>query len=341
MLDMGNCRQFLKASSMMAQSLSFPLIAIVCLLNSQKVHAQDAIYPTRPIKLVVPFGPGGPTDVVARVVTQVLQGALGQSLAVENKPGAGGALGTRFVAQAPADGYTLLLGTVATLSAVPAVQKNPGFDPVKSFAAVAKLTESTTMLAVPFDAPFKSISELVAFSKANPTKLNYASAGVGNQTQLNAEVFKFKTGASIAHVPYKSGAEMVSALLANEAQVAFLDMSIVLPYIEDKKIRPLAVTSRMRHAMFPDLPTMVEAGVPDFSASFWTGVLAPAGTPKPIVDRLNAALNAGLGTSEVRELLNRIVAEPRSQTPAEFAAFIDAEAQKWRDAVKLAGIEPE
>ena len=332
---------FGSARGFVTKGLGSIFVMGVAVLGSPAGHAQEAAYPSRTIKLVVPFGPGGPTDVVARVVTQVLQSALGQSLVVENKPGAGGALGTRSVAQAPADGYTLLLGTVATLSAVPAVQKNPGFDPVKSFAPVAKLTESTTMLAVPYDAPFKTVAELAAYARANPAKLNFASAGVGNQTQLNAELFKFKTGVNITHIPYKSGAEMVTALLTNQAQLAFLDMSILLPQIEDKKVRPLAVTSRVRHPLFPDLPTMIEAGVPDFAASFWTGVLAPAGTPEPVVNKLNAALNAGLATSEVRELLSRITAEPRPQTPAEFGAYVEAEAIKWRDAVKLAGIEPE
>lgn len=304
-------------------------------------RAQDAAYPTRPIKLVVPFGPGGPTDVVARVVTQILQDALGQPLVVENKPGAGGALGTRSVAQAEPDGYTLLLGTVATLSAVPAVQKNPGFDPVKSFAPVAKLTESTTVLAAPYDAPFRTVPELVAYAKANPAKLNYASAGVGNQTQLNAELFKYRTGASIAHIPYKSGAEMVTSLLGNQAQIAFLDLSIVLPHMVDNKLRVLAVTSPARRPDLPDVPTMIEAGVPDFTASFWTGVLAPAGTPPAIVTKLNAALNAGLATADVRDTLKRIAVEPRPQTPAEFGDYVASEARKWRDAVQLAGIETE
>ena len=304
-------------------------------------HAQDAAYPSRTIKLVVPFGPGGPTDVIARVVSQILQNALGQTVVPENKPGAGGALGTRFVAQSDHDGYTLLLGTVATLSALPAVMKNPGFDPVRSFSAVAKLTESTTMLAIPAELPFRTVADLVAFAKANPRKLNFASAGVGNQTQLNAEVFKFKTGTDIVHIPYKSGAEMVAALLANEAQLAFLDMSILLPQIESGKIRPLAVTSRARHAAMPDVPTMIESGVPDFSASFWTGVLAPAESPAPIVDKLNAALNRGLDAPDIREMLSRIKAEPKPATPGEFGEFVAAEARKWLDAVKLAGIEPE
>ena len=224
---------------------------------------------------------------------------------------------------------------------MPAVQKNPGFDPVKSFAAVAKLTESTTILAIPSSLPFRTVADLVTHAKANPGKLNYGSAGVGNQTQLNAEVFKFKTGTDIVHIPYKSGAEMVSSLLTGESQLAFLDMSILLPQIEAGKIRPLAVTSRARHPAMPDVPTMIESGVPDFSAVFWTGVLAPAQTPKAIVDKLNAALNRGLAAPGILELLARIKAEPKPATPREFADYVASEAQKWKDAVRLAGIEPE
>ena len=325
-------------------SLSHPLTSLLLVvvgISGTPVAAQDVSYPTRTIRLVVPFGPGGPTDVAARVVTQVLGEALGQTVVVENKPGAGGALGTRFVAQAEPDGYTLLLGTVATLGAVPAVQKNPGFDPVKSFQAVGRLTESTTVLAVPANAPFKTVSELVAYAKANPDKLSYASAGIGNQTQLNAELFKAKTGTKIVHIPYKSGAEMVTSLLTGQAQLEFVDMSIILSQVEAGQIRVLAVTSPTRRSAWPDLPTMIESGVPDFTASFWTGVLAPAGTPKPIVVKLNSALNKGLESPEVKELLARIKTDPRPQTPEEFASFVAAEATKWRQAVETAGIQPE
>ena len=169
-------------------------------------------YPAKNIKLIVPFGPGGPTDLAARLASQIVQSSLGQSVIIENRPGAGGAIGTRAVAAADADGYTLLLGTVATLGALPAAIKNPGFDPVTSFAPMSKLTESTAVLVAPPSLPANTVGELVAFAKANPGKLNYASAGIGNQTHLNGEVFKAKAGIDIVHVPYKSGAEMVTSL---------------------------------------------------------------------------------------------------------------------------------
>ena len=185
--------------------------ALLVLIAHGPTAAQN--HPAKPIKLVVPFGPGGPTDVAARLASLIIQSNLGQSVLIENRPGAGGALGTRAVASADPDGYTLLLGTVATLGALPAVTKSPGFDPVRSFAPVAKLTESSAVLVVPPSLSANTLGELIALAKANPGKLNYASAGVGNQTHLNAEVFRARAGIDIVHVPYKSGAEMVTAVL--------------------------------------------------------------------------------------------------------------------------------
>ncbi len=308
---------------------------------STVASAQEAAYPSKNIRIIVPFAAGGPTDLIARVVAQVLQKSFGQSVVVENKAGAGGAVGTRFVAQSDPDGHILLLGTVATLGSLPAVQANAGFDPVKSFSPIAKVTESTTLLVTAGDAPFKSVAELVTYAKANPQKINYASAGIGNQTQLNAELFKFKTKTMMQHIPYKSGNEMLTSLLTKDTQLAFLDMSFVLPYIKENKLRALAVTGKNRHPKLPDVPTMVEAGVPDFYASFWTGILAPTGTPIAIVAKLNAAINAGIMTPEMRSMLANISAEPTPQTAQEFGGFIAAEHQKWRDIVRTAGITAE
>ena len=240
-------------------------------------HAQA--YPTKTIKLVVPFGPGGPTDVAARVVAQVVQSGLGQSVVIENRPGAGGATGTKSVAAAEPDGYTMLIGTSATLGVVPALVKNPGYDPIKSFAPVAKISDSTTVLVVPPSFPANSIAELVAYAKANPGKLSYASAGHGNQTQLAAELLLARAGIKAVHVPYKSGAEMVTAVLGEQVQMTFPDISILLPLIQEKKIKALAVTSATRHPQLPDVPTMAESGIADYVTTFWTGVVAPAGTP--------------------------------------------------------------
>ncbi len=306
------------------------------------VHGPAAAqnYPAKPIKLVVPFGPGGPTDVAARLASLIIQSNLGQSVLIENRPGAGGALGTRAVAGADPDGYTLLLGTVATLGALPAVTKNPGFDPVRSFAPVAKLTESSAVLVVPPSLSANTLGELIALAKANPGKLNYASAGVGNQTHLNAEVFRARAGIDIVHVPYKSGAEMVTAVLSNQVQISFTDVSILLPLINERKVKPLAITGPRRHPLLPEIPTLVESGI-DHVATFWTGVVAPADTPLTIVNTLNASINSGLMTPGVRDTLDRVGASPSPISPPEFETFIAAELQKWKDALQAAGISPE
>jgi tripartite-type tricarboxylate transporter receptor subunit TctC len=298
-------------------------------------------YPTKAIKLIVPFGPGGPTDVAARMASQLIQGSLGQSVIIENRPGAGGAIGTRLVAAADADGYTMLLGTVATLGALPASLKNPGFDPVRSFEPVAKLTESTAVLVVPPSLPVNSVTELVAYAKANPGKMNYASAGTGNQTHLNAEVFKSKAGIDIVHVPYKSGSEMVTSLLGEQTQLAFIDISILLPLLRDGKLKALAVTASRRSAALPDVPTMIESGVDNFLATFWTGILVPAGTPPGIVAILSATINQGLLTPAVRETLAQVGAATQPISPDEFRAFIASEHEKWRKVVVMAGVQAE
>lgn len=298
-------------------------------------------YPAKTIKLVVPFGPGGPTDVAARVGSQIVQASLGQSVIVENRPGAGGATGTRAVATAEADGYTLLLGTVATLGALPAVIRNPGFDPNTSFEPIAKLTESTAILVVPPQLPVNSVADLVALAKAKPGQLNFASAGVGNQTQLNAEVFKSRAGIDIVHVPYKSGAEMVTAVLTDQAQLSFLDVSVLLPLIKEGKLKALAVTASRRHPALPDVPTMMESGIANYNATFWTGLLAPAGTSPMIVKTLNDTINAGLSSAPVRETIERTGAAASTLSPSEFKSFIAAEHNKWKDAVQLAGIKAE
>jgi len=318
--------------------------ALICLLalaagNITSASAQS--YPARSIKLVVPFGPGGPTDVSARIVAQVVQSGLGPSVVIENRPGAGGAIGTKSVASADPDGATLLIGTSATLGVVPALVKNPGYDPIKSFAPVAKVADSTLVLVVPANFPANSVQEFVTYAKANPGKLSFASAGVGNQTQLLAELFKSKAGLDIVHVPYKSGAEMVTAILGEQVHMAFPDVSILIPLIRERKLKALAVTSAKRHPQLPDVPTMIESGIPDYIMTFWSGVVAPAGTPKEIVDRLNAAINDGLTSSAVRENLAKVGSEASPGSPQDFADFIAAETKKWSAVARTAGISLE
>jgi tripartite-type tricarboxylate transporter receptor subunit TctC len=315
------------------------VLAALAIANIGSAQAQD--YPIRPIKLVVPFGPGGPTDVSARLVAQIAQAELGATIVVENRPGAGGATGSKSVANAEPDGYTLLVGTSATLAVVPALMKNPGYDPVKSFAAVAKVADSTLVLIVPANFPADSVKEFVAYAKANPGKLSYASAGAGNQTQLLAELFKAKAGIEAVHIPYKSGAEMVTAVLSEQVQMSFPDVSILIPLIREHKVKALAVSSAQRHPALPEVPTMTESGIPDFVLTFWSGVVAPAGTPAAIVTKLNAAIDKGLRSPEVQQKLAAVGSQTAPGTPQDFAAFIASETVKWREIAKTAGISPD
>jgi len=317
------------------------LLALTCLLVpalGAVTRAETQPYPARTIKLVVPFGPGGPTDVSARIVAQVVQSGLGPSVVIENRPGAGGAIGTKSVAIAEPDGATLLIGTSATLGVVPALMKNPGYDPIKSFAPVAKVADSTLVLVVPATLPANSVQEFVVYAKANPGRLSFASAGVGNQTQLLAELFKSKAGLDIVHVPYKSGAEMVTAILGEQVQMAFPDVSILIPLIREGKLKALAVTSASRHPQLPDVPTMIESGIPDYIMTFWSGVVAPAGMPAEIVNRLNTAINDGLTSASVRENLAKVGSVASPGTPQDFADFIAAETRKWSAVARMAGI---
>jgi len=314
------------------------VLVVLVVAGGEIAPANAQTYPSKSIRLVVPFGPGGPTDVAARLVSQILQSSLGQNVVIENRPGAGGATGTKSVAAADPDGYTLLIGTSATLGVVPALVKNPGYDPIGSFTAVAKVSDSTTILIVPVNFPANTVRELVAYAKANPGKLSYASAGAGNQTQLAAELLLARAGIKAVHVPYKSGAEMVTAVLSEQVQMTFPDISILLPLIQDKKVKALAVTSAMRDPLLPDVPTMAESGIPDYVTTFWTGVIVPAGTPADIVGKLNAAIADGLKSPQIRDIMLKVGAQPAPGSPQDFANFIVNETQKWRVIAKTAGI---
>jgi tripartite-type tricarboxylate transporter receptor subunit TctC len=303
--------------------------------------ARAQTYPARPIKLVVPFGPGGPTDVLARVAAEIVRSALGQGVVVENRPGAGGATATKAVAAAAPDGYTLLFANNATLCVIPAMVENPGYDPVRSFTAVAKLAESTSVLATPANFPARSVEEFVAQAKAQPGKLSYASAGIGNLTQLLAEVFKARTGTDIVHVPYKSGAEMVTAILSQQVHMAFPDASIVIPLVREGKLKALGVSSAQRHPKLPEVPTMLESGIADFVFPFWGGVVAPAGTPADIVGRINTAIQDGLRSPQVLETLGKIGAQADPGSAQAFADFIAVETKRWSAVARTAGLSPQ
>ncbi len=295
-------------------------------------------YPDRVVKIIVPAGPGGPTDVLARLIADRLSASFGQSVIVENRGGGGGAIGAKAVANADADGYMLLFGNTATLANIPAVSANAGYDPVKNFAAVAKVMDSYQMLAVRNEFPARTAQEFLAYAKANPGKLNYGAAGLGNLTNLSGELLKLKAGIDFVSVQFKSGAESLAAVAGDQVQFGIDNVTAVRPLAEGGTLRALAVTSAARQKDFPNLPTMIEAGVADYVVTSFFGVVAPAGTPAPIVAKLNAAINQALQSDMLKSMLLKLGAEAATATPEQFGAQIAAETKKWKDIAAAAKI---
>jgi tripartite-type tricarboxylate transporter receptor subunit TctC len=310
------------------------------LLGGERAQAQT--YPDRPIKVVVPFPAGGPTDGMARIVADRLGTVLGQSIVIENKGGgAGGSIGAKFVATADPDGYTILITPGGSLTTGPAVHKNIGYDPVKAFVPVAQLIETPLIIEVHPSLPVKSMAELVAYAKANPGKISWGSQGFGVAPHLLLELFKLEAGVNILHVPYRGTAPMLSAILANEVQVVADPMTTSLVHIEAGKLRPIAIAGDVRTSKLPDVPTVVEAGFPKLQSPFWLGVVAPAGTPQAIVDKLNAAFRESLKPAETKALLAKLGADIKIGTPAEFGKMLDAELKLWTGVVNDAHIKVE
>jgi tripartite-type tricarboxylate transporter receptor subunit TctC len=311
------------------------LLGLTCALGAASAQP----YPSRPIKLVVPFPPGGPVDVMGRLVAQELSQRLG-TVVVDNRPGAGGTIGSRSAAAAPPDGYTLLFGSSTTLAASPALYKNLGYDPVRSFAPVAMISSVPFALVVAPALPVRTVAELVAYAKAHPGKLNYG-APTGALPHLTAEMFKTAAGVDIVHIPYKGAANGITDLLSGQVDLTFEPISVLVGHIRDGTLRALAVTGETRSAELPDLPTMIECGLPSVVSVSWSGIVAPVGTAEPIVERINAVVNAALGTPDMQSALARLGAAPRAGTPADFAGFIAAETPKWAAVVKAAHITVE
>jgi tripartite-type tricarboxylate transporter receptor subunit TctC len=279
--------------------------------------------------------------VTARILTQHLPQTLGQPVVVENRAGAAGSLGAKAVASADPDGYTLLCGNISTLVVLPVVSNNRDYDPGKVFVPIAKVSQNHEVLVVHPAFAAKSVPELVAYAKANPGKLNYGSAGHGNATHLLAELFKLRTGVDIFHVPYKGAAEAVTGVLGGQVQMFFGDIGGVLPLVREGALRALAVSSETRNAFLPDVPTMMESGVPDYVVLTYIGVVAPAGTPQDIVIKLNSAINASLASPQVTAAFAKLGAEVRPGPPQAFAAFLAAETRKWSQVAKTANIKLE
>jgi tripartite-type tricarboxylate transporter receptor subunit TctC len=321
-----------------------PLVAALLLGAGVTVAglAQAQPYPNRPIRMVVPFPAGGPTDNMARIISDRLGAVLGQTVVVENRGGgAGGSVGAKAVATADPDGYTILITPGGALTTGPAVHKNIGYDPVKVFVPVAYLIEAPLIVAVHPDVPAKTLAEFLAYAKANPGKVSWGSQGFGTAPHLLAELFKLETGANIVHVPYRGTAPMLAAVVAGQVQIVIDPTTTALPQVESGKLRPLAVTSKERFAKLPNVPTTIEAGFPQLQNTFWLGVVAPAGTPAEIIGKLNAAFHESLKPPETRARLANLGAEIKVGTPAEFGKVLADELAKWTAVVKAANIKAE
>jgi tripartite-type tricarboxylate transporter receptor subunit TctC len=298
-------------------------------------------YPNKPIRLMVPFPPGGSTDIVARIVAQKVGAQLGQNLVIENRGGAGGTLGTAVVAKAPADGYTLVVGTTSTHVVAPSVYQKLDYDPVKDFAPISLIAVTPYLLVVNPSVPAKSLKELVGLMKAQPGKLNYASAGVGSTTHLAMEMLKSVTSTYALHIPYNGNGPAGTAVIAGQVEILFGSLPAVLPHAKSGRVRALAVGTPKRSPSLPDVPTVAESGYPGFDASLWLAFMAPAGTPAPVIERLQKEIVTAVNSKETSESLDKNGAEPLVSTPAELAAMIKDGVAKYATVVKAAGVKPE
>jgi tripartite-type tricarboxylate transporter receptor subunit TctC len=307
----------------------------VALVSAGLGAAQD--YPSKPVKLVVPFPAGGSVDAVARILGQKLSLKLDQQFVIENRPGAGGNIGSDFVAKAPRDGYTLLLAGVSSHAINPSLYAQLPYDSVKDFTSICLVYSLPNVLVVNPSVPAKSVQELVALAKAKPASLTFASSGNGTTLHLSGELFKRMAGVDIVHVPYKGNAPAVTDLIGGQVNLMFDNINNSLPHIKFGKLRALAVTGSIRSKVLPEIPTLAESGFRGFSILSWGGVFGPAGLPKPVIDRLNTAINDALRDKQLRELLASEGIEVQGDTPEEFHAFLLGEISRWSKLVKESG----
>jgi tripartite-type tricarboxylate transporter receptor subunit TctC len=316
-------------------------IAVLLGLSGGLDRAQAQTYPNRTIMLVIPFAPGGSTSIVGRVIADKMSRLLGQSIVVDNRAGAGGTVGTKFVAKSDPDGYTILLGYTGTLAIGPSLYKNVGYDPRKDFAPIGMIGNAPSAVVVhPSFAP-RTIAELIAYAKANPGKVNFGSAGVGSVNHITGEYFARSAGITLEHIPYKGTGPALTDLLGGHIPMALAPIPAVNPNVQSGLLRALAVTGRTRSSLMPDVPTLAESGLPGFEASLYYGLVAPAGTPRPVIDKLNEELRAALASDEVKKQLAQDGTEITPDTPEDYADFIDKDEKKWSALVKASGVEQE
>jgi tripartite-type tricarboxylate transporter receptor subunit TctC len=312
------------------------LLALAAALVAQIACAQP--YPAKPLRLVVPFAPGGSTDIFARLIADRLAAPLGQPVVVENRAGAAGNIGAEAVARAAPDGYTLLMATTGVMAINNALYRNMTYDAATDLAPVVFVASISNVLIVPPESPAKSVAELIALAQSQPGRLSYGSAGAGTSTHMSAELFKSMSGTEILHVPYKGSGQALPDLMSGRISMMFENAPGAVPYIRAGKVRALAVTGLKRAAVLPEVPTIAESGVPGYESLSWSGIAAPAATPRPVIERLNRAVNALLATPEMRRELAEQGAEAVGGPPEAFAEHVRAERDKWSLLIRASNI---
>jgi tripartite-type tricarboxylate transporter receptor subunit TctC len=323
----------------MSRSFRLALLSLLLVPAMMALPVRAQSFPAHSLTLVVPYPPGGSADVLARAVGQKLGEKLGRGVVIENRGGAGTAIGARFVAEAPPDGYTLLMGTVSSHAINPAMTK-VGYDAVHDFAVVAPIGSIPFVLVTRPDSPYHSVGDVIAAAKANPGAIGYASAGPGTSNHLAGEMLAHAAGIKLLHVPYRGSAPALTDVLAGRVPLMFDLVTTSLGHIRQGTLRPLAVTSATRSALLPDVPTFAQSGVPGFEVGAWFAVFAPAKVPAPVMATLSADVAAVLAEPDMRKKLSELGVEPDTRSPAEFSAYVQSEARKYADVVKQAGLAP-
>jgi len=318
-----------------AGTLTLLAACIVGLSAVGKVHAQA--FPSKPLTIIVPFPPAGTTDILARVVGAALSTELGQPVIIDNRGGAGGNIGSAAAAKAPADAYTLLMGTVGTHAINASLYKKMPFDPIKDFAPLTRVANVPNLLVANPAQPYKTVAELITYARANPGKVNYASSGSGTSIHLSGELFKAMAKVDMVHVPYKGSAPAITDLLGNQVGIMFDNLPSAITHVRAGKLRPLAVTTLTRSPELPNVPTISEAGLPGYDATSWFGLFVPAGTPVALINRLQAAIVKVLAVPDVKKKVIEQGADVYTERPEQFAAFIQAESVKWSKVVRDSG----
>ena len=317
--------------------LCAPLCASIILTGS--VSAQE--FPVKPIRLVVPYPPGSPSDILGRIISIQLATSIGKGVIIDNRPGAGGVVGLETVAAAAPDGYTLLVGGTGALTINPGLQKKLSYDPVNDFTPISLVASVPFLLVSSPATPVRTVADVIALAKAKPRQLNYASKGIGSPPHLAAELFKIQTGTNIVHVAYKGSGPAIVDLMSDQVQVMFAGIMSVVPYIKSNRLKGIAVADNIRTPLLPNMPTVIESGLPGFTAVAWIGILAPAKTPTAVVNKLDSELLRVLRSADMKEKLLEQGAEPNGNTPEQFKAYMKAETIKYAKAIKAAGITAE